>query len=1837
MRVKRFVSLFLVLMLLIGTCAPVYADETIPGNTIVSEIDGTVPVSGEETTSPEDTGSEPTNAPAQEAGDPAEPTPVEPTKAPEDTSEAEASNEGVEEPAEGTAEPTEEAAKPTEAPAGDAEGEEKPTEGAAEPTEDNAESADDEKDPVTEPVQPSEPAKEPVAEPTPTGTVVEDSGEADKLSSQLSEPAVAYTKMEAEDNANANCYADPRLAYEGASNGYVVGGQQIEDVLQLELFDDLADSSLKYTPYVKYNVSAEEAGSYEFRIGVAVENLENPDGFYIPVTANGKAYKATCDGLNAGNGIYEFTVTLELAKGKNEVRCIAFDADLYLELIANDTSVLADEIVNFDYLNIPAGVTALEKDAEENAEPVEDENSESDNSLDLLADRTNENNRGYVEGGTYTHIKTGPETGNMGQYTNHKVVLGYDASTSTYTIAYQWHYLKELGWENPSYCMDLTKTCGHNKEVEKLVVLTGAEVAEQYGQKVALTILMADQYGQYTEISADLQNRRAAAQALIWRTVHASWANKHESADTGYYNSLNDDAKAYYDSFNEQAEAWTPETSSFDLDNSLFILTRTGGSATGWTEQPLLTLIFKAENEPEVPTSAFTLEKSADATADCLAQIQDNPMYSLAGAQYDVYVADALIETLITDANGRAKSAKEYAIGTLVTIIETIAPKGFKLDATPQEFTIAASNNVFSVEDEPIFDPPFALTKVDESTTTPQGNTSFSGAIFKWEYFANDSWSGTPARTWYFQTDENGWVDYNPDYLASGYTSDALYEVTEGNYQIPLGTVKITEVKNSLGYIVISQPLYCSIVEDPSSVSGATHVWEEESWEIMMDVANGDYGVYEPIDPDLYGSLIIDKVDVSTGKTPQGGGTLENAKFQVINNSTNSVKIGDFDVAEPGEVCFEFYTDANGHYESGAIFPLGAYTVKEAEPSEGYTLNTTWSQSFTVSEDTQDFAFTADNGSACEETPIKGGIQIVKLDKDMGANTNSSAPLDGITFSVINNNDNPVVVNGVSYSKGKTVLTLEIKWDGSQWAAKSGSNVLPYGSYIVKENPASSGSDLANDHYSLNTEEKTVQVQSNGTTVSVSFDNQQLGGLKIVKKTNTGENLNGWRFGVYTNAACTTAISGSPFTSGSDGTIIASSTLLPGTYYIKELDRGSKDISDWIVDTEVKKVTVKAGETASVTFNNTHLGGLKIVKKTNTGKDLNGWRFGVYTNAACTTAISGSPFTSGADGTILASDALEPGTYYVKELNRGNADVSKWTLDTEVKKVTVKAGETASVTFNNTHLGGLKIVKKTNTGADLDGWRFGVYTNAACTNAINGSPFTSASDGTILASETLLPGTYYVKELDRGSKNVSDWVLDGTVKTIEVKAGETASVTFNNTHRGKAKIIKETNTGADLDGWKFTIYSNETFTNVAAEITSEANGEVWTYLNPGTYWVKETGDTKDRFNSDFWTVDASVETITVKAGETATVTFTNTHLGKAKITKKTNTEADLDGWTFTIYSDENCTKAEAEITSDENGETFAYLEPGTYYVKETGDTKDRFDNEYWSSDAEVKQITVKAGEETAVEFLNTHYGKIALVKTVPEDWSAKDWEFQITRLSDNADMGIFTTDENGNFTTDKLLPGDYQVKELIPEDSVFYCKTENPVTVTVKVGETASVAFENALRPGSIEIVKVNGSNQKLADAKFLLEWSEDGVTWKPVTYSDSEEVVKGGCNTEGLTDGWLITDDTGVITFTNLYPTLQYRVTELEAPEGYILLKDYAFVGTLPVDTLEVSLKVVNNAGYKLPNSGVADAGLPTAIGAFLTVFGLAAMLFVFSYNIRVFNSNLAVNKKHYRKDMKQ
>ena len=100
------------------------------------------------------------------------------------------------------------------------------------------------------------------------------------------------------------------------------------------------------------------------------------------------------------------------------------------------------------------------------------------------------------------------------------------------------------------------------------------------------------------------------------------------------------------------------------------------------------------------------------------------------------------------------------------------------------------------------------------------------------------------------------------------------------------------------------------------------------------------------------------------------------------------------------------------------------------------------------------------------------------------------------------------------------------------------------------------------------------------------------GSVKIAKTTNTGQNLGGWEIGLYTDSACTNPISGSPFTTGSDGTVTVSG-LQPGTLYAKEL---ASSAPYWVYDTSVKTITAVAGQTATVSFANTQYGALPLKK-----------------------------------------------------------------------------------------------------------------------------------------------------------------------------------------------------------------------------------------------------------------------------------------------------------------------------------------------------------------------------------------------------------------------------------------------------------------------------------------------------------------------------------------------------------------------------------------------------------------------------------------------------------------
>lgn len=229
---------------------------------------------------------------------------------------------------------------------------------------------------------------------------------------------------------------------------------------------------------------------------------------------------------------------------------------------------------------------------------------------------------------------------------------------------------------------------------------------------------------------------------------------------------------------------------------------------------------------------------------------------------------------------------------------------------------------------------------------------------------------------------------------------------------------------------------------------------------------------------------------------------------------------------------------------------------------------------------------------------------------------------------------------------------------------------------------------------------------------------------------------------------------------------------------------------------------------------------------------------------------------------------------------------------------------------------------------------------------------------------------------------------------------------------------------------------------------------------------------------------------------------------------------------------------------------------------------------------------IRAHEKTTLEFINNYSGRISIQKTVKPEGTLEGWKFKITDADGKEVSGSpFTTDKDGKILTGNLTPGDYTVEEVLPADSLY--SGEAPKTVTVTAGKTAEVSFLNKMRTGKITIRKVDTKDEPLAGATFLLEGSEDGSLWYPVIPGSNGVCTLGEPSEENLAAASKTSGEDGLLTWENLPITLQYRITETKAPEGYTLLKDYAFVGTLPADNTEMELRVVNGEAFALPKTG--------------------------------------------------
>ena len=270
-------------------------------------------------------------------------------------------------------------------------------------------------------------------------------------------------------------------------------------------------------------------------------------------------------------------------------------------------------------------------------------------------------------------------------------------------------------------------------------------------------------------------------------------------------------------------------------------------------------------------------------------------------------------------------------------------------------------------------------------------------------------------------------------------------------------------------------------------------------------------------------------------------------------------------------------------------------------------------------------------------------------------------------------------------------------------------------------------------------------------------------------------------------------------------------------------------------------------------------GSIRLTKTTEDGENLSGWKFGIYSDPACTKLVSG-PHTTDNGGKISAA-GLTAGTYYVRELGHMDSAIGElyYCSGANPQKVTVTAGAAATVSFTNKrNTGGVKIIKTMPDGGSTAGWKFEVYDS---NHKLVGS-YTTASDGTIL-TDYLLPGTYTVKEI---IPEDSPYTCDApNPKTVEISVGQTVEVTFTNRMKpGEIRIQKTDTHGEPLAGAEFLLewskdgrqWQTVTYTDspdvtegtctaeglTGGKLTSGADGEVrFTGLYSGSlYRVTET-------------------------------------------------------------------------------------------------------------------------------------------------------------------------------------------------------------------------------------------------------------------------------------------------------------------------------------------------------------------------------------------------------------
>lgn len=861
--------------------------------------------------------------------------------------------------------------------------------------------------------------------------------------------------------------------------------------------------------------------------------------------------------------------------------------------------------------------------------------------------------------------------------------------------------------------------------------------------------------------------------------------------------------------------------------------------------------------------------------------------------------------------------------------------------------------------------------------------------------------------------------------------------------------------------------------------------------------------------------------------------------------------------------------------------PYGVYELTEVIAPEGYVRS-------------NDTYYVSIGGAVAEGKNI-GSVPAIwansRTEKEFTVkkvNADGGEPLSGAVFQVLDEGKKPI--------EGMIITTY----------GGSGKIKLPLGKYFLQETAAPEG-------YELNEELIPFEVTTNGRNTVTVKNTPKTGSLTIQKDDKDGKPLLGAEFKIY---AAKGAARGNPITLITDSSGKAVKTGIPYGRYVAIESRAPEgyelDNTEHTFDIPQKNEDGTVSADISISVENTKSRyALSIVKRdiNDENKKLANTKF----------AVRGGGFyaevETGEDGTATV-EVPAAGEYSITEI----APPVGYTLDPATYTVKVEghteAGKEVEFTAENyqTKVTLNKVDEKRNR---IEGAEFSIFDaeGKQVTFTNKGSVYTYSEDDNVTAITAgnaeivgLPVGSYILRE-NTAPKNyipMEDMSFHVRADMYDKALELTAE---NLPHEKGIAVLKESPDGTRLKGAEFALYKADN-TEVEKVTTDKAGVALFTGLNPGSYYIKETAVPEGYKLSDK-KFDFKIDSNGVLSGEGFAgdklykLTVENRPVEHGFKVKKVSTNDEklvLPGAEFRILGGD----LDKRYTTGANGLTEQITLPiGEYTLTEMKAP------EGYVINGAGRHISVKADgiyldggkldERATITIRNAPVNfKLRLVK-VDADTNQPLANVAFILKGKYGGTHSLITGSDGITDTISLAPGEYTLSEVaaaegyaIPLNGWGFTVKEGTVQQVTNTSEVTEWSFNGGLLTltlknsriyGGLTIEKTDGKDgSALAGAEFTVAGSDD----TPLTFIKNNGRYEAATG-EGAS-GTVVTDANGTAHITGL-KFGNYAVTETKAPEGYVLKGDRHSIAISRQQT-EVTLRLKNDKAMYKVTAIKQDAG---------------------------------------------